>query len=570
MKFPMPPKVSAGRAQSVIEEITEGSNPHWRFYALLITSAMIAAFGLVSNSVAVIIGAMLVSPLMMPVFGIALGMLQGNPKLLGRAFRAELGGAGLAIAASCVFGLFEFQVTAGQATPEMLSRTHPSLIDLLVAIFAGFAGAIAMVDERISPALPGVAIATAIVPPLSTCGLCLAMGAFSGAGGALLLFLANIVSILIVSLVTFVATGLARPAQVESWRGLTRRFGPTALGFLVVASVLTNSLVHIVRARKIKSGIRETLISRLELDHASDLEEFKHHVTGGRVQILATVRSPRVLKPARVSVMKKTLEEALEMPVDLVVRTVMAKDVTPRGSRLQVKRPDFDGKFLATRPEGTEAKEAMVEQVIREYFEGEPGFELTNVEYGAASKGEGLVLAYIDTLRRLASSEIDELQNVLRGRLGDEKLEFFVRVDTSQLESNRGPVRVEWTLWQGATEAEIEQIPEWDEKIRTATADTTELLPLHVHYNFHRDRLRLLVEVAGPSTVDPLAAKTLQDRLTQELGKPIELNLWCHNDFVVNAEGYTTFEALSNPELKSRSRILRELFGSEVASSDDE
>ena len=160
-------QVSPERAKTVVDEITVGSSSHFRFYAMLIASAMIATFGLSANSTAVIIGAMLVSPLMTPIFGVALGMLEGNPRLLGRALVAEFLGAALAIGAAYLIGTMDF--TAGEATPEMLLRTRPNLLDLLVAIFAGFAGAYALVDARISPALPGVAIATAIVPPLATC-----------------------------------------------------------------------------------------------------------------------------------------------------------------------------------------------------------------------------------------------------------------------------------------------------------------------------------------------------------------------------------------------------------------
>ena len=202
------PKVSAHRAREIVREIAFSSRARGRFFVLLITASLIASFGLVANSIAVIIGAMLVSPLMTPIFGAALGMLRGNPRLLGRALWSEALGVVLAVGAAYLVGLP--QLSFVDATPEMLARTQPNLLDLLVAIFAGFAGAYALLDERVSPALPGVAIATAIVPPLSTCGLCLALRAWSGAGGAMLLFLANFVSILLVAILTFWAGGLAR------------------------------------------------------------------------------------------------------------------------------------------------------------------------------------------------------------------------------------------------------------------------------------------------------------------------------------------------------------------------
>jgi uncharacterized hydrophobic protein (TIGR00271 family) len=156
-------RVSRERAANVIEDITLGSDPKFSFYALLVASSLIAAFGLIANSTAVVIGAMLVSPLMTPIMGIALGLVRGDAGLLRRALLAEILGVVLAVGMAALFGLLPIKI---EATPEMLARTEPTLLDLLVAVLAGFAGAYAMVDERISPALPGVAIATAIVPPL--------------------------------------------------------------------------------------------------------------------------------------------------------------------------------------------------------------------------------------------------------------------------------------------------------------------------------------------------------------------------------------------------------------------
>ena len=214
-------RVSPKRTQEIVREISVSSQPRGRFFVLLITSSLIASFGLMANRGAVIIGAMLVSPLMTPIFGIALAMLRGNPRLLLRALKTEILGVLLAIVSGLLVGLP--QVAFSDATAEMLARTQPNILDLLVAVFAGFAGTYALLDERVSPALPGVAIATAIVPPLSTCGLCFALGAYSAAFGALLLFLANFVSILLVALVMFAIVGLSRPIP---GRKVVRQFGP--------------------------------------------------------------------------------------------------------------------------------------------------------------------------------------------------------------------------------------------------------------------------------------------------------------------------------------------------------
>ncbi|MBW2205052.1 MAG: DUF389 domain-containing protein [Deltaproteobacteria bacterium] len=202
-------KVSPHRAEVVIQETSEGSLPGTSYYAMIAAASLIASLGLVANSPAVVIGAMLVSPLMTPIFGMALGIIRGKPRLLGKAVGALVGGVMLSILCGMLFG---FVPMIAEATPEMLMRTKPTLLDLLVAVFAGMAGTLALIDERISPVLPGVAVSIAIVPPLATCGLCLALGAFAGASGAFLLFLANFLAVLLASSAVFIFTGLGKTA----------------------------------------------------------------------------------------------------------------------------------------------------------------------------------------------------------------------------------------------------------------------------------------------------------------------------------------------------------------------
>lgn len=155
-------------------------------------STIIAAYGLLSNSTAVVIGAMLVAPLMGPIFGIALGLSIGDNRLLREATSSELLGVLLSVGLAALIGIATLQPDLG---PEIIARTRPTIYDVLIALASGLAGAYAIADERISPALPGVAIATALVPPLATCGICLSAGFWDGARGAMLLFLVNLLAI---------------------------------------------------------------------------------------------------------------------------------------------------------------------------------------------------------------------------------------------------------------------------------------------------------------------------------------------------------------------------------------
>src|SRR5512135_1182471 len=215
--------VSPERRVVVLSDIEIGSQPTLTYYILLSISELIAAFALIIGSDATLIGANVVAPLMTPIIGISLGLMRGDFRLLRTALVAEFGGALIAVVLVYLLGLMPFW---GDPTPSLLAQTHPTLIDLLVAALAGFAGVLAMIDERVSPALPGVAIATALNPPVAAIGLCLALGAYQGAWGAFLLFFANVLAILAVAAVLFIFAGFVTWAEMGSIRGLARRFLP--------------------------------------------------------------------------------------------------------------------------------------------------------------------------------------------------------------------------------------------------------------------------------------------------------------------------------------------------------
>src|SRR5512139_1878145 len=232
--------VTPERHAVVLNDIEVGSQPTLTYYVLLSISELIAAFALLIGSDATLIGANVVAPLMTPIIGISLGLMRGDLRLLRTALLAEFGGALISIVLVWLMGLLPFW---GDPTPSLLAQTKPTLIDLLVAALAGFAGVLAMIDERVSPALPGVAIATALNPPIAAIGLCLACGAYQGAWGAFVLFFANVLAILVVGELLFLASGFVTRAEIGSLRGLARRFA-VAIVCLVLVTGLLSSYLH--------------------------------------------------------------------------------------------------------------------------------------------------------------------------------------------------------------------------------------------------------------------------------------------------------------------------------------
>ncbi|MDO9177571.1 MAG: DUF389 domain-containing protein [Agitococcus sp.] len=159
---------------------------------VLIFAILMASIGLNVNSTAVIIGAMLISPLMGPIIAIGFGVATNDADLI----RTALRNLGLFVAISLITSVLYFKLSPlSLAHSELLARTSPTLWDVLIAFFGGAAGIIALTRKHASPVLPGVAIATALMPPLCTAGYGLASGNLAFFGGAFYLFAINSVFI---------------------------------------------------------------------------------------------------------------------------------------------------------------------------------------------------------------------------------------------------------------------------------------------------------------------------------------------------------------------------------------
>ena len=228
--------------QAVIREVlfepSERGAFLWRFGVLMVLSTALAALGLIADSVAVVIGAMLVAPLMTPMLGVAASLVLADAGHLIRSLITLVGGTLLAIGTGYVVAVVApGGQSADQLSAEILSRVDPNLLDLFVAIVAGLAGGYVLTHPRASSSLPGVAIAVALVPPLATVGITLALDSRTEAWGAFLLYLTNFVAIVLSALIVLVTTGFT-PEHVRRSRTSKARLGILITSvFLVVLAV---------------------------------------------------------------------------------------------------------------------------------------------------------------------------------------------------------------------------------------------------------------------------------------------------------------------------------------------
>lgn len=270
------------RASTTIAEIRKGVEFKGANLWILIFAILIASIGLNVNSTAVIIGAMLISPLMGPIMGIGLGAGTNDFELIQKSFR------NLSIAAilSILTSAFYFLVTPlHEAQSELLARTTPTLWDVLIAFFGGLAGIIAGSRTEKSNAIPGVAIATALMPPLCTAGYGLANGNWYYFVGALFLFFINSVFI---SVSTFLIVRLLKYPKVKFESEIReRKIKSYILAFVIITAVPSIYLAYNVVKRTIfEQNARNFISAEFDLQETQVIsQQFKLRDNNGIIDL---------------------------------------------------------------------------------------------------------------------------------------------------------------------------------------------------------------------------------------------------------------------------------------------
>jgi len=322
---------TAAEREEIISELTQAAMPGFDYFLLVVLSCSIATMGLVTDSPAVIIGAMLVAPLMSPIIGLGLASITGKGKLAERSVESLAMGAGLAVILSIVMTLVNRSlpfVLLYELPGEVLARTHPSPIDLVIALAGGLAAAYAMTRPNISAALPGVAIATALMPPLCTVGVGIALGQWEVAGGAMLLFITNAITIAFAAAFVFFIQGFAPRRRSQ---------GQIVPQSLIIAAALTLALlipltIYSVKFfneasenRNINDVVRKEVISL----NSSELIELDVKRTADGLNMIITIRTNIPLTYTQVTDLQEAIATGLQQPVTLKVNQVLAEQFDP-------------------------------------------------------------------------------------------------------------------------------------------------------------------------------------------------------------------------------------------------
>lgn len=237
--------------------------PSKTFFIMNALAAIIAAYGLLSDSTAVVIGAMLVAMMLGPISGISLALIDSRWILFRTALQTLVLGILMIYGIGFLLGILHPNIAISN---EILARTHPNSLDLMIALAGGAAGAFASVSPRLSVAVVGVAVATALVPPLVASGILLSRAEFRLSANAFLLTFTNIIAIQVSSAMVLWIAGFRRGSNEEvtsKYLEFIKRNGVSLVILLSLAVYLSFNLFYSVHNELYKAKITDQLSQSL-------------------------------------------------------------------------------------------------------------------------------------------------------------------------------------------------------------------------------------------------------------------------------------------------------------------
>ncbi len=352
--------------EEIYQDACEGRQFNFVYFAMLVFACLIALLGLLLNSPAVIIGAMLISPLMGPILSCGLALTLADWDLGTKAAKNSLLSIGETIV---IAALAAAMSPLKDATPEILARTTPNLMDLLIAFFSGLAGTLALSSRKGGlTILPGVAIATAVMPPLATVGYGLSTRQWHVAGGAFMLFFTNFTAIVISADLVFLLIGF-RPKQLK----LTEKHSVFVRWRIAIASVVLLAL-SIPLLRTLLGAAQQARIRRevaIVLHEQFDrpgrrLASMDIKAERKSVLVDSAVQTERFIEPHEINSAEAAIAARLRAPARLIVQQVqLAHEITSPPVHPTVSSNDFVAGGVV-RPEGApEFAQAPAETLSR-------------------------------------------------------------------------------------------------------------------------------------------------------------------------------------------------------------
>lgn len=410
--------------QEVVEQVSAGVVFRGTNLWILMFAILIASLGLNVNSTAVIIGAMLVSPLMGPIIGMGLSVGIGDYELLRRALKNY----GVATLISVLTATVYFLISPlSEARSELLARTSPTLYDVLIAFCGGAAGVLALTTKSKGQVIPGVAIATALMPPLCTAGYGLATAQWNYFFGAFYLFFINTVFI---ALATFLGVKMLRFPSASNIQPELARRGRRLVTWVVVITMIPAAVmtVNIVKKDILERNIKAFVDRELAQNGTQILSQRAEQDTLRVVAVGRTISDDEIaeaqsrmanykMKNYSLMVIQGADNQGLASLATQVNSIASATNTTNRQLAAQVA--DLEGQL----------RTYTLYDTLASRIDAEAQALFPQVKYvGVGRVGNGTVaIVHLRRGARLADADRSKMDKWLAARMGQEDVEIIVR-----------------------------------------------------------------------------------------------------------------------------------------------
>lgn len=383
--------------QAVIRDVSAGVESSWIYYLMLLMSGLIALLGLLINSVAVVIGAMLISPLMGPIISSGLALTIGDLQLAKKAFRTLATSVVLTILLTAFFTLLS---PLKEPTAEILARVRPNIYDLFIAVMSGIVGAVALCTKRnYLITATGVAVATAVIPPLSVAGYGLGTGQIMLGLGGFLLFFTNFVAIVLTSDLVFFVMGF-RTTHLKTIQYSPRKRILIISGLLVLISIpLVYTLAVDLKKMKTKKRIEQVLKKELNQENISRMTGYSYELGRNAMDITTTVNTVSYIPKAKEQSIEKELQDTFAMPVDLHLEQIIMASEKIEDQRVKASLEGKKAEVKEDTPVEVSAKAAkLVAKAEQILLADLAPFRLAGTRLAFSNSGQPLLLT--STLKR--------------------------------------------------------------------------------------------------------------------------------------------------------------------------
>lgn len=311
-------RVGGNRLKQIQSDLLAESMLDSAYLILTISSCAIATLGLLTNSTAVIIGAMLIAPLMSPIRGLAFGALQGNIALFRKGIASVAVGTVLSVAIACMIGLFVRVPSYGS---EVFARSAPTLLDLGIAVAAGSISGYAKIEPKVSVSLAGTAIAVALMPPVCVIGLGLAQADGSLTLGATLLYITNLLGITLSCMLVFLLAGYT------SFRRAKKALLWTLASTAVLLIPLGISFARLAQQAHLEFSLQQALLNRTVTFQRLELLTSETDWLANPPEVRLNVRAQAPVTPRQVALLEEFIKQQTGRPFTLIFEVGQVDEV---------------------------------------------------------------------------------------------------------------------------------------------------------------------------------------------------------------------------------------------------